>query len=262
MEKITQLAPAKLNLSLYVTGKQDNYHLLEMINIVLPFYDIIEIQKNTEDVLESSLDIPNNIVLKALQLWRDFTKIPHKVRIILTKNIPLGAGLGGESADAAAMIRGLNNLFEINTPLEQFIPLAQKLGSDVAFCLFNRWAKVSHLGEELLFLTPNPKIKKILLILPNLACSTSEVFKHYPDTFEFNPNLLLNYHYHYKQFIKDLHNSLTATTVQLYPDLTALSQIPMVHMSGSGSCFFIINPTQKNYNSLKKISYRTMLLTL
>jgi 4-diphosphocytidyl-2C-methyl-D-erythritol kinase len=260
MERKTEYALAKLNLSLSVLGLVKNLHKLEMINIPIPFYDILTFEFSDKDELVCSYNIPDNIILKALELFRTTFKLFNCVKIYLIKIIPIGSGLGGESADAAATLRGLRRLFKLNIPIEDLEPLAVKLGSDVKFCLYNRCALVTGTGQKINFLPMNNQIKQITLILTKINVSTSLVFKNHHGENKTNPSTAKVFQKDLTLFLEQSQNTLTQTTVMLYPDLLLLSKIKNVRMSGSGSSFFIVNPNQSQLLNVSSLGY--LIITL
>jgi 4-diphosphocytidyl-2-C-methyl-D-erythritol kinase len=262
MQKIIEYALAKVNLSLYVTGVISNMHTLEMVNIPIPFYDIFEIEESEKDIFYSNVYIKDNLVLKTLDLWRQFTKIYTCVKINLTKNIPLGSGLAGGSADCGALIRALNRLFMIDKPLEDFINLAIMIGSDVPFCLFNKEAYVTHLGENIKFLNKSPHIKSIVLVFPDVQTSTKLVFCNFDGPYKSNPKLALAYNDDFKYFLKYRKNFLTSTTLKLYPQLQEFNNYKRLMMSGSGATFYIINPRKKDMDYIENLPDKHLFLKI
>src|SRR5688572_17626241 len=129
---------AKLNIGLNVTARRpDGFHNLESVFYPLPWQDALEILPSEETVFTSSgIEIPgaseSNLCLKAYHLLREDLKLPP-VKIHLHKNIPIGAGLGGGSADAAFTLKLLNELFELKLSAEELEDYARKLGADCAF---------------------------------------------------------------------------------------------------------------------------------
>jgi len=131
-------APAKVNLGLHVLFKrEDGYHELETCMIPVPWFDVIEILYDTAFTFEQlGMSIPgsdsSNLCVRAYELMRDRFGI-GPVKIILKKNIPMGAGLGGGSSDAAYVLKGLSDFFELNIDVTELEKLAAELGSDCPF---------------------------------------------------------------------------------------------------------------------------------
>ena len=171
-------APAKLNLSLEVTGKRPNgYHELESDVVFLNLCDELEFE--IADELEINSDIENNIIIKAARALH-----PTKgAKITLIKHIPMGGGLGGGSADAAATLIALNELWQLHLPEQKLYEIGLSLGADVPVCLFGMLNKVSTvhfsgIGEEVSFAQPRPSWY-FLLVNPGINLPTKDVFNEY-----------------------------------------------------------------------------------
>src|SRR5947209_5213569 len=147
------VAPAKINLSLRVLGKRpDGFHEIETLIAPMALYDTIEIKKqnrwidfNCDDPTISAGD--DNLVVRAARLFLEQAKIKSGLSIKLQKRIPHGAGLGGGSSDAAATLRGLNQLFETNLSSDELAKLASAIGSDVPFFISQSTALCKARGE-------------------------------------------------------------------------------------------------------------------
>ena len=136
---IYEKAYAKINLSLEVLNtREDGYHGVNTIMVPISLYDELSFFESDDVMYRSNIDIEDDIVLKALKLFYDKYQIKKGVGIILEKHIPLASGMAGGSADAAACLRGLNRFFDINAPLKDLEELANKLGSDVSYCLYQQ----------------------------------------------------------------------------------------------------------------------------
>jgi 4-diphosphocytidyl-2-C-methyl-D-erythritol kinase len=176
-------AYAKLNLNLHIKGKRpDGYHLLESDVIFLSLAD--ELKFEAADSLQVISNIPDNLIEKAARLIApEIIKSGRGVKITLTKNIPIGAGLGGGSADAAATLIGLKEFFDISLPESALYEMALKLGADVPCCLYSQLTgknavHFSGIGEVLTPAPPAPNWH-FLLVNPNLHMATASVFKAY-----------------------------------------------------------------------------------
>lgn len=244
---IKELAYAKVNLALDVVRKrEDGYHELKMLMIPIELHDVLTFEESEDIRVISNVDIPDNAVIKAAELFRKKTGVSAGALITLTKHIPIGAGLAGGSADIAATLRGLNRLWQLNLEMKALEDIALTLGSDTLFCLYNRPAYVFGRGEHMLF-THMPPIEKIYLFPSDTNVSTGKVFSHHaichrPKVFERLFRLYLNDHY--RKFFKKTYNHLTDTTLNLYPELKHMhAKIRKLsefgRMSGSGSTFFI-----------------------
>lgn len=179
------LARAKVNLWLNVVGRRaDGYHLLDSL---IAFTDLAdEIAAVPSDGLTLAVDGPlaaviaqegdNNLVLKAARLLADRAGVAPRVALKLTKRIPVAAGLGGGSADAAATLQALIELWRVALPVEELFDLAARLGADVPMCFAGRAALASGVGEQLAPAPPLPSCA-ILLVNPRVALPTPDVFK-------------------------------------------------------------------------------------
>ncbi len=176
-------AYAKINLSLDITGKRDNgYHDLDSIMQSINLYDRVEILKNKScDIKVSCAKIPlptdeRNIAYRAAQAFlKNFNITSMGVDIHITKNIPIQAGLGGGSADAAAVLKGLVELFQVETSHNEMMNLALSLGADVPFCLVGGTKRCKGVGEILLDSPPLPDCK-LILCKPQAGVDTKEAY--------------------------------------------------------------------------------------
>ncbi|HEY4168112.1 MAG TPA: 4-(cytidine 5'-diphospho)-2-C-methyl-D-erythritol kinase [Reyranella sp.] len=179
------LARAKVNLWLEVVGRRaDGYHLLDSL---IAFTDLAdEIEAVPSDRLTLAVDGPlssvlagegdNNLVLKAARLLADRAGVAPRVALTLTKRIPVAAGLGGGSADAAATLKALIELWRVALPVEELFDIAARLGADVPMCFAGHAALASGVGEQLAPAPPLPPCA-ILLVNPRVALPTPDVFR-------------------------------------------------------------------------------------
>lgn len=196
MNSIELKSRAKINLSIDVLGKrQDGYHLVEMIMQTIDLYDIVKIKEiNNNDIIikSNSSDIPldgNNIVYKAVDLLRCTFSIEKGVEIFIEKNIPIAAGMAGGSSNAAAVLVGLNKMWNLNLSDKMLQELGFKLGADVPFCIVGNAALAKGVGEELTYIKGLPKDVSILVCKPELFVSTKEVYEGLDlDNIEIRPN--------------------------------------------------------------------------
>jgi len=129
---VIEKAYAKLNLALEVVGKRsDGYHELKMIMIPLELHDTLTFKKSDDIQLNANIDIKNNAILKTIEYMKKKYKVNNGVFVDLDKRIPIGAGMGGGSADISATLRGLNRLWDLNLSLKDLEVDANHLGSDV-----------------------------------------------------------------------------------------------------------------------------------
>ena len=246
---ISLIAPAKLNLNLYVKDKLDNgYHSLESDICFLDLHDKITIETsnlNKVKLSDKSTFIlkDESILSKTLTCFNREFKNENKFKITLKKDIPIGAGLGGGSSDSATLLLGLRHFYNKNPYNSKKITLTKlkeiglKIGSDVPACIVGRSLKLSGIGEKLekIYITKN---YKFLLVYPHKILSTKSVF----DKFNFRKESNLKPMYFNK--IK-IHNSLKLVSETIEPEiknifkiLKSFKKIIAFGMSGSGSSCF------------------------
>src|SRR5919108_4786235 len=177
--RIFEKAPAKINLSLDVIYKrEDGYHEVEMIMTMVDLADRIEMQELPRDTIIISSQagyIPldeKNLAFQAAQLIKERYEVKQGVYIHLDKKIPVAAGLAGGSSDAAATLRGLNRLWQLNIPVEELQGLGAQLGSDVPFCVTGGTAVARGRGEKLEPIGSPPQCW-VVLAKPPINVSTS-----------------------------------------------------------------------------------------
>ena len=255
-DEICILAPAKLNLNLHVIGKDiDGYHFLKSHICFLKLYDYIYISKSKKTIinqekLKSSFNLNNETILfKTLKLFKEKYNWSQNFNIRFIKNIPIGAGLGGGSADAAALLLGLRLIFNQKTNLNKkvlikdILKLGFLIGSDVPACIYSKSAIISKKGENIIF-CKTPKQFKFLLIYPKIRLSTKKVFKKFDKNKRSTPFLSNSRSQNIKTY-----NSLLESACEIEPKinkvietLKSLKNITAYGMTGSGStCFGVFS---------------------
>ena len=177
-------AYGKVNISLDVVGKrEDGYHLLSMIMQNIDLYDEIEVEKQqcgiTLECNKSYVPVDNrNLAYKAAEIFKERYDIVDGVKINIEKNIPVSAGLAGGSTDAAAVLKVMNELFNVNATEEELMELGLKLGADIPYCIHGGTALCEGIGE---IITPIKSFrdKIIVLVKPAFGVSTKEVYKNF-----------------------------------------------------------------------------------
>ena len=254
------IARAKINLTLRILGKNDTgFHLIESLTAFSDFGDEVEIFTNSScDQLEISgpfaKDLEgDNIVVKALKYFRKETVWTQPVTIKIFKQIPVAAGLGGGSADAACVLKMLNLLApkeRINE--EKMGEIGLNLGSDVPACLSGKVLKMGGRGEKLSIIGRIPSMP-ILLVNPNIRLSTKAVFETFSKKGLFKPadeNANADVEEIFKNIGFNAPNDLIEPAIKLAPAikevlfaLRKLKDIKTVGMSGSGAtCFALFEP--------------------
>ena len=243
---------SKINLGLKVLDLlPDNYHSICTIMQEIDFYDIIKINPNQTKKLAIKCDGPinvpdnhNNLCIKAAELIIKNYNIDYGVNIFLTKNIPIEAGLGGGSSNAATVLCSLNNMFKLNISDDELCKLAFKLGCDVPFFIRGGVQLSENKGEKL---TPvDLKLTEyfFLLIHPNFKVSTKWAYSFFknelPKTFDSDKFRSFQDDIDWKLFENDFENMIKTT----YPEVVKIRQILesksalFVSLSGSGSTMF------------------------
>lgn len=177
---LTVPAPAKLNLFLHVTGRRvDGYHLLESLMVLIDVADTITVALRDDGAIVRTDLIPgvpqeSDLAYRAARLLKDHAGTSSGASISLVKRIPIGAGLGGGSSDAASVLLALNRLWRLGLSRSELMRLGLKLGADVPFFVFGSNAHVSGIGEVLQPVTV-PRMD-VLLAVPAVNVSTAEIF--------------------------------------------------------------------------------------
>ena len=177
---MTVHAPAKVNMALDITGKRaDGYHLMRMVNFTCDVADTLTFEA-ADDLTLSCNDpaVPvgdGNLILKAAGALKSVTGFNGGARISLIKRIPMQAGLAGGSADCAAALKGLNQLWQLGLSRDDLANIGLQLGADVPYCLDNRPALVEGIGEIITPLDPFPDYH-VVIVKPDINVSTPAAF--------------------------------------------------------------------------------------
>ncbi|RKW36623.1 MAG: 4-(cytidine 5'-diphospho)-2-C-methyl-D-erythritol kinase [Lachnospiraceae bacterium] len=174
---------AKINLCLDVLRRKENgYHEVEMVMTNVDIFDVLEIKELEEKkiLLKSyNTDLAmdeTNLIYKAIALLQKETGKTFGVEVLLEKNIPMEAGMAGGSADAAATLKAVNELFTLGVSDERLLELGASLGADIPFCIMGGTVLASGIGEKLRRLSPLPKMK-LLIVKPKAGLSTKKVYE-------------------------------------------------------------------------------------
>ncbi|MBS0235810.1 MAG: 4-(cytidine 5'-diphospho)-2-C-methyl-D-erythritol kinase [Proteobacteria bacterium] len=256
---ISQLSPAKLNLFLHIIGRRaDSYHLIESLFVKLKLADQISVTPDPRVqcvVFQNGapLDIPNNLALKAALMLQQRHHINKGALITIDKHIPMQAGLGGASSNAATVLMMLNQLWELNLSTAQLMQYGLELGADVPFFLQPaNMAFIYGIGEQILPIDDRAELQiPCLVIHPGIGISTQEVYRQSVKSFDISILTKLKYNLEKKilDFIQGLvyksKNSLYEPALLLHPSLAQMAEkiasldgCALLRMSGSGSAFF------------------------
>ncbi len=273
MDEISLKALAKINLGLDVLGvREDGYHDVRMVMQSIHLYDRVEMKRTKSPKIHVETNLyylpvdENNLVYKAAQLMKDEFKIKGGVRITLQKFIPVAAGLAGGSSDAAAVMVGMNRLFNLGINQEKLMELGGKIGADVPFCIMRGTALAEGIGDKLTELPPMPKCP-ILIARPAISVSTGQVYgnlhltpetKH-PDIDGIVEQIRKK---NLSGVAEHMGNILENVTVPEYPVIRDIKKLMMDNgalgamMSGSGPTVFGLYQNEKEirgaYDSMKQ----------
>ncbi|HFH7796436.1 TPA: 4-(cytidine 5'-diphospho)-2-C-methyl-D-erythritol kinase [Streptococcus agalactiae] len=283
--KIFEKAPAKLNLGLDIKGRcDDGYHELAMIMVSIDLNDYVTISELKEDCIvidsdSSKMPLNNdNDVFKAADIIKNQYGINKGVHIRLEKSIPVCAGLGGGSTDAAATIRALNRLWnlQMDYDYDEMVAIGFKIGSDVPYCLGGGCSLVLGKGE---IVKPLPTLRPcwIVLVKPDFGISTKSIFRDIDcksisrvDIDLLKSAILSS---DYQLMVKSMGNSLEDITITKNPVISTIKErmlnsgADVALMTGSGPTVFSMCSTEKKadrvFNSMKgfcKEVYKVRLL--
>jgi len=247
-------APAKINLTLDVLYKRpDNYHEVEMVMTTVDLADRISLESRedgTIEIISTDNFVPNdhrNFAYQAARLIKDTYGIGQGVSITIEKEIPIAAGLAGGSSDAAATLKGLNELWDLGLSIDELAELGAKIGSDVSFCVYGGTALATGRGEKIQEL-PAPPNCWVVLAKPKIGVSTAEVYGglkveglEHPNTKQMIRAIEME---DYELLCSSLGNVLETVTFKLHPEVVMLKEqmkrfgADATLMSGSGPTVF------------------------
>jgi len=253
---------AKINLGLWVVERRkDGYHNLESCFFPIPWKDILEFIESDQLVLtQSGLPIPgsleDNLLLKAYHLLNDQFDLPP-LHMHLHKQIPMGAGLGGGSSDAAFLLRALNDFYDLKIGTSELQNIAKSIGADCPFFIENTEKMVFGIGDIFEPISIDLSSKWISLIYPGIHISTPEAYQSLnPSPRRNTIRSLINKPVN--EWKGQLSNDFEAYALKKAPQLKNLKDqlylqgAEYVSMTGSGSCFYAISSQPLNLNFSKK----------
>lgn len=258
---LKEVACAKINLNFKVLKKlPSNYHKIDTFIAFLPqLHDTLLIKKNSKNKIfikgAESKELlrlgGDTLITKSINKISAYYKIKINLEVVLNKNIPLGAGLGGGSANAAAIIRAILKIYNLKKK-KNFIVLLNEIGSDVPVCFFSKNSQVTGVGD---IIKPLGYLKKklwVLLIKPNVLSETKNIFNHFKGPYSKKSNFIFNF----DNIIYDINtyqNSLEKTACrlekkikELLDSLPSRNNITKPRITGSGSTVFILFERQED----------------
>jgi 4-diphosphocytidyl-2-C-methyl-D-erythritol kinase len=276
MNEITLKALAKINLGLdVVRRREDGYHEVRMVMQTIHLYDTLDIQKSSKGgiAIRSNLSFlpvnENNLVYKAGRLLMDEFGIRDGVTVNLQKRIPVAAGMAGGSTDAAAMLYGMNRLFDLGLSRRELMERGATIGADVPYCLMRGTALAEGIGEKLTALPPMVKCP-VLIAKPSVSVSTKFVYQNLKlDADTVHPDIDRLIRDIQKKDLEgicgDMGNVLETVTVPAHPVIQKIKE-QMVEsgakaamMSGSGPTVFGLFSDEKTARQAKEDMKRSGL---
>ncbi|MBK3496928.1 4-(cytidine 5'-diphospho)-2-C-methyl-D-erythritol kinase [Viridibacillus sp. YIM B01967] len=247
-------APAKINLTLDVLYKRpDGYHEVEMIMTTVDLADRVGLRLRKDGLIKiHSTDrfVPDdqrNLAYQAAKLLKDTYNIEKGVSITIDKHIPVAAGLAGGSSDAAATLKGLNTLWNLNLTMDEIAELGAEIGSDVSFCVYGGTALATGRGEQIEAISAPPSCW-VVLAKPTIGVSTAAVYGGlkmedvvHPDTKQMIQAIETD---DYDLLCNTVGNVLETVTLKLHPEVAIIKEqmkrfgADAVLMSGSGPTVF------------------------
>ncbi len=263
MNTVSIKAYAKINLFLDVLGiREDNFHSIATVAQNIDFYDLVEVSLSDEtDQIEISTDSrhvpdgPDNIAYQAALAVKNKFEKKDGIIIDISKKIPVAAGLGGGSTDAAAVISGLNRLWKLELTREEMAEIGSKIGADIPLFLYGGTILAKGKGDEVSELK---KLKKFQIVMakPSISVSTGYVYQQYDLLDKKSPVSVSNFLNYvkkgsFKGISEHLFNALERVTVWKYPAVKELKEVALKNgasgalMTGSGATVFAMVKSDK-----------------
>ena len=248
-------SPAKINLFLHITGRRKNgYHELQTIFQLIDLYDWMSFEITQDDSIKieglAAVQLEQNLIYRAAQLLRPHAKQPCGLNIHIEKNIPMGAGLGGGSSNAATTLIVLNQLWQCDLTEQQLAAYALQLGADVPIFVFGRNAWAEGIGEKLSFIDLTHK--QFIILKPDCFISTQQLFLQKSLTRDSKITTFCAYQLEPSLF----GNNFEPVARQLYSEVEEamhyLDQFGQAKLTGTGACVFIEVSPEMDCNAIVK----------
>jgi len=258
---------AKINLTLDILGRRkDGYHEISTIFQQINFYDDIILDKTDGDIAVKSnlkkLENGNNLAYRAAKLIKEKCKVEQGVLIDIAKRIPPGAGLGGGSSNAAVVLKGLNNLWNLKLKNEKLMEFGRELGMDVPFHIVGGTCLGQGRGEIITKIRDFPA-HYVVLVFPGFAISTKDAYSNLNLKITGNKKSTEKFIKNYD--LSQMHNDFEYSIFREYPKLKKIKEELGAYalLSGSGSSVFGLFKNKKDakevYDRLNK-TYRNVYL--
>ncbi len=257
MDEIRLKALAKINLGLDVVGcRNDGYHLVRMIMQTIHLFDSVLIKKTVEPGIKFTTNLhflptdSHNLAYRAAEILMDEFEIKEGVYIDVKKCIPVSAGMAGGSADAAAVLYGMNRIYGLHLTARQLAERGLALGADIPYCLMRGTALAEGIGEKLTRLPAIPRCP-VVIAKPGINVSTKWVYENlalgrktvHPDIDRLLKDIK---HHNLKKIAAHMGNILESVTINEYPVIAQIKENLKKHgalnaaMSGSGPTVFAL----------------------
>ena len=243
MHMIRVPSPAKLNLFLHITGRRENgYHELQSIFQLIDLYDWIEFNQIDSAQIQiegiDAVDLEQNLIFKAAQKLLPYAKTTSTgLKIRIEKNIPMGAGLGGGSSNAATTLLVLNQLWECGLDNEQLANLGVQLGADVPIFIHGRNAWAEGIGEYLTFIDLDQK--QFIVLKPDCFISTQLLFSQKKLTRDTKPTKFCAYQLTPSSFGNNFEPLARSLYSEVDEAMKYLDQFGTAKLTGTGACVFV-----------------------
>ena len=255
MKDISVKALAKINLGLdVVRRREDGYHEVRMVMQTIHLFDRLEMAKNSSGEISITTNLSflpsnrNNLIYRAAELLREEFQIKDGLTINLHKHIPVAAGMAGGSTDAAAVLYGMNRMFDLGLKREELMERGVKIGADVPYCIMRGTALAEGIGEKLTALPPMVKCP-VLIAKPQISVSTKFVYENlrlndktvHPDIDALVENIRKK---DLNAVASEMGNVLETVTIPNYPVIAQIKEHMLEQgavgamMSGSGPTVF------------------------
>ena len=240
-EWLTLPAPAKLNLMLHITGQRaDGYHNLQTLFQFIELCDELSFRLRDDDQLTlepqiDGVDFEDNLIIKAARALQANSNKALGADIRLTKQLPMGGGLGGGSSDAATTLLALNHLWQLHLSFDQLADIGLTLGADVPVFVRGQAAFAEGVGE---ILTPTPELDEpwYLVVAPQVHVNTGKIFSNKCLTRDTDPISIRT------ALRREGNNDCQAVVSTLYPEigkaLNLLNNFSPAKLTGTGACIF------------------------
>ena len=234
-------SPAKLNLFLHITGRRaDGYHELQTIFQLIDLYDWINFEPLDHFTIHiaglEQVNLETNLIYRAATLLKPYAQKLCGLKIQIEKNIPMGAGLGGGSSNAATTLIVLNQLWQCRLDIEQLARLGLELGADVPVFVYGQNAWAEGVGERLSFI--DLAQKQYIILKPDCFISTQLLFSQKTLTRDSKPTTFCAY----QLKPSDFGNNFEPVAKSLYPEVNEamqyLDQFGQAKLTGTGACVF------------------------